>query len=189
MSQRKNTISTIFLVPTLKIPKDLLIDNGFINGYAEEESGEHNYPFSVHLLFKPKNLDKFREFLEGEYERTKDVIEDYDFEDYIVVVYKLNKKFQKDFELIHIGKYSHTSPEFQKLFPASKKILTPDGLHRDEISLQIRIFKKTEDLQSHWIEKLGMTNEINKWNDSFEVWEGFNIEKETLNFNKLKELV
>ena len=68
MSVRKNTISTIFLVPTLKIPKDLLIDNGFINGYAEEESGEHNYPFSVHLLFKPKNLDKFREFLEGEYD-------------------------------------------------------------------------------------------------------------------------
>lgn len=189
MSERKHTISTIFLVPTLKIPKDLLINNGFINGYVEEESGEHNYLFSVHLLFKPKNIDKFREFLEGEYERTKDVIEDYDYEDYVVIVYKLNKKFKEDFKLIHEGKYSHTSSEFQNLFPASKKIMTQDGLHRDEISLQVRIFKKTEDLKEKWIEELGMTNKINIWKDEYEVWFDFDIEKETLNVNKLKELV
>ena len=37
-----------------------------------------------------------------EYERTKDIIEDYDYEDgYVVVVYKLNMEFKEDFNTIN----------------------------------------------------------------------------------------
>jgi len=184
----KSTISTIFLVPTLKIPKEDLISNGFLNGYFRENNLEHYYEDCVYLLFKPDNVSKFREFLEREYERTKNIIEDYDHDCYTVVVYKLDSKYKEDFNLVYNGKYSQTSNEFQKLFPAAVKIIR-DGLHKDEMSLQLRIFKKTPDLQEFWIDKLAMTNPINKWKEEYEVWETWDETTETLNFNKLKELV
>jgi hypothetical protein len=92
----KKTITTIFMVPTLKVPKDELKDNGFINAYIKDGSREVQYEDCIYLLFHPKNLDKFRNFLDSEYERTKDVIDDYDYESgYVVVVYQLNPKFER----------------------------------------------------------------------------------------------
>ena len=76
------------------------------------------YENAVYLLFKPKDLDKFRDFLDGEYERTKSIIDDYDYEDgYVVVVYEINPRLKNDIELIKQGKYSQTSTKFQEIFP------------------------------------------------------------------------
>ena len=173
------------MVPTLKIDKDKLKDNGYINGYAKDETPDAvSYENCVYLLFKPSNLDKFREFLDGEYERTKSVIDDYDYEDgYIVVVYKLNPKFNKDYRLIKEGLYSRTSMEFQLLFPKIIKIVK-NGLHRDEISLQYRVFNKTEDMVVFWEEKLGVIFDHDQ-----EVWHGYEEENEILNIKKIKEYV
>jgi hypothetical protein len=174
------------MVPTLKVPKDALKGNGFINAYVKDARREDQYNECIYLLFKPENLDKFREFLDNEYERTKAVIEDYDYEDgYVVVVYQLNDKYKKDFNLIKQGKYSKTSAEFQKLFPKVIKIVR-NGLHKDEISLQYRIFNKNEDLIDFWEEKLGIdfNSVIGK---DFEVWEGWDEQNEILNLNKIKE--
>jgi hypothetical protein len=182
----KKNITSIFMVPTLKVPKDALKGNGFINAYAKDARREDQYNECIYLLFKPENLDKFREFLDNEYERTKAVIEDYDYEDgYVVVVYQLNDKYKKDFNLIKQGKYSKTSAEFQKLFPKVIKIVR-NGLHKDEISLQYRIFNKNEDLIDFWEEKLGIdfNSVIGK---DFEVWEGWDEQNEILNLNKIKE--
>ncbi len=171
------------MVPTLKIPKDALKDNGFINGYVRDGNREVQYENCIYLLFQPKDLDKFREFLDSEYERTKDVIDDYDYEDgYVVVVYQLDPKFKKDFGLIREGLYSRTSSSFQALFPKVIKI-RKNGLHRDEISLQYRVFNRTEDLVKFWEDKLGV-----EFDDDQEVWHGFELDKETLNIQKLKEL-
>lgn len=176
------------MVPTLQVPKDALQSNGFINGYVKDDGREDDYKDSIYLLFKPNNLDKFREFLDSEYERTKNVIEDYDYEDgYVVVVYKLNEKYTKDFQLIRKGKYSKTSEEFQKLFPTTVKIVK-NGLSRDEISLQVRIFKKSKDLIEFWEDKLGI-DFTELFGEDFEVWDGFNEKKEILNINKIKENV
>ena len=181
----KKTITSIFMVPTLKIDKVKLKDNGYINGYAKDETPDAvSYENCVYLLFKPSNLDKFREFLDGEYERTKSVIDDYDYEDgYIVVVYKLNPKFNKDYRLIKEGLYSRTSMEFQLLFPKIIKIVK-NGLHRDEISLQYRVFNRTEDMITFWEDKLGVTFDHDQ-----EVWHGYEQENEILNINKIKEYV
>lgn len=181
----KKTITSIFMVPTLKIDKDKLKDNGYINGYAKDESPDAaSYENCVYLLFKPSNLDKFRSFLDDEYERTKSVIDDYDYEDgYIVVVYKLNPKFNKDYKLVKEGLYSRTSKEFQALFPKIVKIVK-NGLHRDEISLQYRVFNKTEDMVTFWEEKLGVIFDHDQ-----EVWHGYEYENEIFNINKLKEHV
>ena len=171
------------MVPTLKVPKDALRGNGFINAYIKDARREDQYKDSIYLLFKPENLDKFREFLDSEYERTKSVIEDYDYEDgYVVVVYQLDEKYKNDFTLVQGGKYSKTSANFQKLFPKVVKI-TRNGLSKDEISLQYRIFNKAEDLISFWETKLGI-----EFEDDYEVWDGWDESKEILELDKIKEL-
>jgi len=176
------------MVPTLKVPKDALLSNGFINGYIKDARKEDQYAESIYLLFKPENLDKFREFLDSEYERTKSIIEDYDYEDgYVVVVYKLDGKYEKDFELVKQGKYSKTSKDFQKIFPKIIKIVK-NGLHKDELSLQYRIFNKSEDLVEFWQDKLGVDLELIVGSD-FEVWEGFDESNEILELDKIKEHV
>ena len=180
----KKTITSIFIVPTLSIGREKLMDNGFINGYIKDSRKEVQYEGCIYLLFKPKDLDKFREFLDVEYERTKSIIDDYDYEDgFVVVIYMLNEKLEKDIALIKKGKYSRTSPAFQSIFPKVVK-LRRNGFYKDEISLQYRIFNKTEDLKQFWEDKFGM--EID---EDMEVWEGFFEENEILNIDKLKENV
>jgi hypothetical protein len=183
----KKNITSIFMVPTLKVPKDALKGNGFINAYIRDDRRDDQYKESIYLLFKPENLDKFREFLDNEYERTKTVIEDYDYEDgFVVVVYQLNEKYKKDFTLIKQGKYSKTSSDFQKVFPKIIKIVK-NGLHRDELSLQYRIFNKASDLIDFWEEKLGIDFKTTV-GDEFEVWEGWDEQKEILELDKIKEV-
>ena len=163
------------MVPTLKVPKDALKENGFINGYVKDGSREVQYENCIYLLFKPEDLDMFRDFLDDEYERTKDLIDDYDYEGgYVVVVYQLDPKHKNDFKLIKEGKYSKTSKQFQEIFPKIIKILK-EGLHKDEISLQYRIFNKTEDLKLYWEEKIGV-----ELDEDMEIWQGWIEEKEIL---------
>lgn len=181
MAVRKN-ITSIFMAPTLKVPNEGFKHHGYINSFIKDEERDVQYENCIYVLFKPDDMDKFREFLDGEYERTTDIVEDYDYDGgYVVVVYKLKPTLKEDFEIIKQGKYSKTSKEFQDLFPKAVKIVT-NGLHRDEISLQIRIFKKTADLVEFWEEKLGV-----EFDEEQEVWEGWDEEKEILNINKIKE--
>ena len=182
--ERKHTITSIFIVPTLSIGKDKLNDNGFVNGYIKDNKRDIQYENAVYLLFKPENLDKFRNFLDNEYERTKSIIDDYDYEDgYVVVVYEINPRLKGDIELIKQGKYSQTSPSFQGSFPKIVQI-KKNGLRRDEISLQYRVFNKTEDLVKFWEDKLGI-----ELPDDVEVWHGFFEENEVLDLDKIKEHV
>jgi len=183
MAEFKKTITSIFMVPTLKIPKEELANNGFLNAYIKDATADVEYDNAVYLLFKPTSLDKFRLFLENEHERTKSLIDDYDYKKYVVLVYQLDAKFKDDFDLIRRGKYSKTSSKFQALFPKVVKIMK-EGLHRDEISLQYRIFNKTQDLIDFWENKFGVT-----FGEDQEVWNGFFEEEEILNLDKIKEHV
>jgi hypothetical protein len=180
----KKTITSIFMVPTLKIAKDSLLTNGFINGYSGDIDKESQYPDCVYLLFKPNNIEKFREFLDGEYERTTDIIEDYDYPNgHIVVVYKLNSLFKKDYNIIRNGKYSKVSDEFKKLFP-EKVTITKNGWNKEEASIQHRIFSKSDDLTEYWESKLGI-----QFNENQELWEGYDENKELLYIKDLIETV
>ena len=182
--ERKHTITSIFIVPTLSIGRGKLIDNGFVNGYIKDGKRDIQYENAVYLLFKPTDLDKFREFLDEQYEKTKSIIDDYDYEDgYVVVVYEINPRLKNDVELIKQGKYSQTSKKFQEIFPKVVKI-RKNGLSRDEISLQFRVFNKTEDLVQFWEDKLGV-----ELPEDVEVWHGFFEDFETLDLDKIKEYV
>jgi hypothetical protein len=61
-------------------------------------------------------------------------------------------------------------------------------LNRDELSLQYRIFNKSEELIEFWEEKLGIDLKSTIGND-FEVWEGWDEQKEILELNTIKENV
>jgi hypothetical protein len=101
-------------------------------------------------------------------------------------VYQLDKKYKKDYELVKQGKYSKTSKDFQNEFPKSVKIIK-SGLSKDEMSLQTRVFKKTEDLVEFWEDKLGL-NLKEVMGEDYEVWEGFDESNEILEIDKIKEL-
>ncbi len=176
------TITSIFIVPTLKLNRDALKDNNLINGYISDLRRDVQYDDAVYLLFKPENLDKFREFLEELYEKNHMVIDDYDYEDgFVVVVVKLDMKHKKDLDLIMRGKYSQTSQKFKDIFPKVVKVVK-NHLHKDEISLQYRIFKKTQDLRDYWEDRTGVT-----FTEDMEVWPGFDLLNESLDLDKVKE--
>ncbi len=182
MSGLKKTISSIFMVPTLKIGNERLRINGFINGYHKDDKQDVPYPDSCYLLFKPNRMEMFNQFVNEEYARTKNVIDDYDYEGgFVVMVYKLNAKYKKDFELVRQGRYSECSQAFQNEFDKIKKIIK-EGSVTDQPSLPYRIFNKTEDLKDYWESKLAVN-----FKDDFEVWDGWSDEKETLKIEQVKE--
>jgi hypothetical protein len=185
MDVKKHTITTIFMAPTLGIPVGELGNNGFINAYVKDENGDVEYDIPViYLLFAPKNINKFRKFLQSEYERDSSLIEDYDYGDgFVVAVYKLNTEYNNDFDLIRKGKYSKTSKEFQKLFPRVKKIIKNE-LHRDELSLQFRIFNKTPDMYEYWEEAFNV-----RFSEDMEVWRGYDENNEILTHKLIEEYV
>jgi hypothetical protein len=178
------TISTLFIVPTLKLPSESK-DNGFINGYKWDMGKQVNYENAVYLLFKPKNIDKFKEFVDDEYIRgehtNSPLIEDYDYEGgFVVLVYTLDPDFKDDFDKVKKGKYSRTSDEFKELF--SKIVMIVEkGYPREKQSLQWRIFNKTDDLRVYWEDKLAVD-----FTDDMEVWEGWDEKKEILNIEEIK---
>jgi hypothetical protein len=182
--ENTKTITSIFIVPVFSIGKEKLINNGFVNGFIKDSRRDVQYKDSVYLLFKPEDLDKFRVFLDSEYERTKSIIDDYDYEEgYVVVVYQINPRLLPDIELVKQGKYSQTSSKFQQIFPKIIKI-NKRGFQRDELSLQYRVFNKTEDLRQFWEEKFDVV-----FDDDMEVWHGFIEENEILDLDKIKEHV
>lgn len=184
--RKKITISTIFFVPTLGINRAYLENQGinFINGYIKDAGREVQYENCVYLLFKPINWDFFQDFVDEEYERTTNLIDDYDYEGgFVVMVYQLNPEYEVDFGIIKRGRYSKTSQEFQSLFPKIKKIIK-NGKYMDEISLQLQIFNKSEGLREYWEDKFGVS--LTK---DMEVWSGFQEEDEILDVTKIKELV
>ena len=53
----KKTVTSIFMMPTLNIPRKNLYKNGYINAYVEDIHKDLPYDEDViYLLFKPKNL-------------------------------------------------------------------------------------------------------------------------------------
>ena len=178
------TITTIFIVPIFSIGKERLTNNGFVNGFIKDSRRDVQYKDSVYLLFKPEDLDKFKVFLDSEYEKTKSIIDDYDYEEgYVVVVYQISPRLMPDIELVKQGKYSKTSSKFQQIF--SKTItIKKNGFQKDELSLQYRVFNKTEDLKQFWEDKFDVV-----FDDDMEVWSGFSEDYETLNLDKIKQHV
>ncbi len=180
----EKTISSIFIVPTLGINKESANSNGFINAFINDQNSIKKYEDCVFLLYRPKYFSRFRKFINDEYNRTRAIIDDYDYSNgFVVVVYRLNPKLGSDFQLIKQGKYSKTSIEFQDLFPKKVEIVK-DNKKIEEVSLQYRIFKKTADLESYW-----KTKNFNTYMPGDEIWFDFKENAEILNESTLKNII
>ena len=184
MSYTKWSNTSIFMIPTLGIKKEFLEENNCINAFCSDSKRDIQYEDAVYLLFKPTDLDKFKSFLDSERERTKALIDDYDYEGgYIVLVYQLDKKWKNDFQLIKEGKYSKTSNDFQQIFPKVRKMVI-DGKQADQISLQWRIFKKTEDMREFWENDEKWGSGV-RFTEDMEVWPIWKEEREILNIDNI----
>ena len=71
----------------------------------------------------------------------------------------------------------------QDLFPKVVKI-RHNGLAKEELSLQYRVFNKTQDLREYWENKIGIA-----FTEDMEIWSGWNEETESLDIEKIKEHV
>ena len=168
-------ITTLFMLPTLRIPKATLKENMFVGAFSIDGHKYHQYENAIYLLFKPTDLTNFKSFVENEYLRTVSIIDDYDYDGgYVVLVYTLESSYKRDFNLIIKGKYSETSKEFQSIFDEKVEI-RKEGVRVKEYSIQYKIFNKTSDLREYWENSFG-----SKLPPKTEIWSIYDIFKETL---------
>ena len=163
-------VSSLFLFPAvnLKSNRQRYIENGFDAAFYKLTNDEE-LGYLVYALFKPYELDSFNEFLKEEYELNENLIGDISYgKEKIILIYKLNEDFIEDYTRIFNGEYSKISTEYQKCLPKALKIME-NGLHKDEISPQMLIIKKSIEYKEMWEKEMGCT-----LSDDDEVWEGFN---------------
>lgn len=183
-SRTKFNITSIFMVPTLQIPRNVILKNGFINAYIKDEMNAPKYEDCIFLLFHPDSPSKFRKFLNSEYERTKAILDDYDYKNgFVVVVYKLNSGFALDFELVKQSQYSKTSKDFQNQFSELVEVEI-NGVKKMEKSLQYQIFNKTSALKKWW-----EAHNCLSFVEGQEIWHRFVEANEILTETKLKDLI
>lgn len=184
MTITEKTITNIFMVPTLGIPREELIDNNLINAYLGDiNKEEYHEDDVVFLLFKPNDIKKFRAFVDKQYNLQKGIIDDYDYDDgYVVLVYVLDMiNFGDDFDLIKDSKYSKTSSKFKNQFNKTVKLINRPG-QPEKTSLQWLIFTKDESLIDYVQEIIG-SDIISKYN--LEVWPAFDPKKEVLDIDNI----
>ena len=89
---KKWTISSIFLLPTLRLNREKLKEFGFENAYIKDIEKEGEYENCLFLLFKPSDYDGFMDFVEREYDnKDSGILEDYDYAGgFVILVYKLD---------------------------------------------------------------------------------------------------
>src|SRR5437879_148991 len=95
------TISSIFLVPPLDIKNWSVerLEHNFLNAYSKDKDLDVQYENAVYLLFKPKNMNKFQDFVDNQYEENRLILADYDpAPEYVVLVFQLDSYWNKDFE-------------------------------------------------------------------------------------------
>jgi hypothetical protein len=185
--KNSRTITSIFIVPTLKMPSQELIDNGYINGYLIEKITDNTSSDCVFLLFKPKYPSRFRKFVNQEYESTREIIFDYDIENgFTILKYRLNPNYSSDFDLIKKSLYSKTSKEFQAQFREKIEIKNEFNAIVKTQSLQYRIFNRCQELRDFMIKENPL--KFLERPDS-EIWYDFDIENETLKSEDLMEIV
>jgi hypothetical protein len=144
------TITTIFMMPTLKIGRIPVIENGFVNAFIRDEVTGTHYDDSIYLLFRPEYPSRYRQFLNREYQRTKAILTDYDVsKGFSVCVYRLEPDLKPDFDLIRQSRYSKTSQAFQAQFKKTIDIVK-NSKTVPELSLQYMIFNKSSSLLTYW---------------------------------------
>ncbi len=178
--------SSIFLLPLLKIPMNVLGEMGLINTFLDDLNKE-NYDIQgdlLYLLFNNTDSIVFSDFL-SEYKDKIEIIDDYDYEGgWIVVVVRLDEKWKEDYSKFYEGKYSEMSKEFKEQFPYSANTEDDKGVLSKDTTLQWSIFKKDKRIALEWNEEYGLDVKRNN-----EVWQCPQMDKEVLTEEYLENLI
>lgn len=173
----KINATTMFIVPLLKFNKAELIDSyGFKSAYIEDSYKEEQYERAIYMVFKPKFINKFNDFVEEERDR---IIDEYDYPGgYIVLVYQWDEKWKKDIELILKGKFSKTSKAFKREIPEFV-LIKGVGFPKQKLSTQHMIFQKSELIKKYWQDLYDI-----EFEEEDEIWQ-FKTENEILTQEQL----
>lgn len=171
------TVSNLFIVPLLRIGRGRLEGLGFINSYLiNGEEPDEVYPDTcIHLLFCPKYIEKFNDFILAQKESENQIIQERDYPGgFILITYKLPSKFDRDYQFIWEGKYSKVSEEFQRMVPSVVRYTREDGVTTSDMTLQHMVFKKYAPLRRNWEAEFNV-----QMDDEQELWTKPTIESET----------
>ncbi len=154
------TSANLFIRPLFGIPVKVLDEFDFKNAYIKDEIKGMEYPHCIYLLFRPKNQEKFNEFVEGERQRGV-LVDEYDYaEGYTMLVYRYHEKWKEDILLINAGKFSEVSTDYKNEIPdkAGEQSATV-------MSIQYHVFLKTAFIKGLWKEKynLDITDKDEHW--------------------------
>jgi len=150
-------LSSLFLLPLLKISEEKLTMFGFTNTYLDDIGAPETYSYDVlFVLFQPNDLLAFQEFVSSQYNKNS-LVADYDYEGgFVVLVYRLPEEFKADYELFYQSKYSKFSEEFKKQFPVKVDLTKVVGYRHEVLSTQWAIFKRDKTLINELKEECGM---------------------------------
>lgn len=171
----KMTSTNLFIRPLFKIPVKVLDLFRFENAYIKDEIKGIDYPRAIYMLFHPKNTEKFNEFVEKE--RTKGfLIDEYDYPDnWIMLVFRYDEKWENDIALIREGRFSEVSYDYKEEIP---KKAADDTI----VSIQFHVFMKTDFVKALWYDKYGL-----EFEDKDELWHHY-PEREIFNEENFKKI-
>lgn len=161
----KENVSTVFLLPGIEIKSELknrFYSFGFQNTFLT--CPPLNYPWPVlYILFKPQVIDlEFIRFAE-DLQKNPNFIETLDAgSNKVLMVYKVPKRFRRDYELFLEGKYSKLSSDYRKCFQMEQfkldshdRPVKENGRYVKEYTDFYHIFNRTDHIKDVWKERLG----------------------------------
>lgn len=190
MNKKKENVSTVMLLPIIKINKKL-INNfhkfGFRNTYLFADQLKDIYKFNlIYILFEPDTFDNdFNEFI-IELSENSNYIETIDIGyKRVLVTFKIPDQFKGDFKLFLEGAYSKVSDAYKKCFSLERPVKnergdivrTFTGATEFEPTAFFHIFNKTQKLRDIYRDKLGLDYDIP---EEMELYDKYKREEESL---------
>lgn len=171
---KKNTVTTVFILPVLKIGRKKLDNVGFLDAFMFNGEEQMVYDNCIHLLFCPVSMDKFTDFLQDERDRGASIVDENDYAGGLVLLtYKIPARFETDIQKIWLGKYSEVSQEYRNMIPSTAK-KEVDGVIVTFTSAQHMVFNKDPSLRKKLEQELAVEIDPKQ-----EIWTKPSIERET----------
>lgn len=195
MKTLKYTMTSTFIFPLVELPKKIflcnvknswgsvLMTNRFLNAYLYDKEldfhfNEEPYIFLLINPYKDVNFERFHD----ELILSENYIDEYEKEDFLVVIFKISDQHLDSYELLLKGKYSKISMD-------AKQLIIRNNFWGQSQSIIPKILGKDKELKLGWEKKLSNPdlNYIVDLKDQ-EVWPIIQKESEGLDSDEIKKI-
>lgn len=171
--------TTLFMLPSLNLNKEktsyrLLKYFGLVNCYIRHKQGPIQDPDTVCMVFNPTkdSMERFANFYEI-YKTYPSFVTDYTVDqNLIVLVFKVQPRWQESYEKFKLSKYSKMSKEYAEMFKIPDLITG-----RVRVANEYHIIHKSKELRLQMEEDLGV-----KIDESWELASPLDLEKEEFDY-------